>query len=117
MTLTECKQLMNWYRNDAEAGIVQFNWRTTARWSLRYRWAKEENVKLQAALQDATKRAEAAEAALALMQTPCVLAWSEFEQAWEAQCDGWLFPEYYEGDWPRCPRCGHQVELQKKRQP
>ena len=65
MTLTECKQLMRLYRHDAEAGIVQFNWRTTARWSLRHRWACEENDKLRLALRDATARTEAAEAALA----------------------------------------------------
>lgn len=60
---------------------------------------------------------EAAEAALAERDKPCVWAWSEFEQAWEAQCDGWLFTEYYEGDWSHCPRCGHRARLQEKVQP
>lgn len=65
MTLTECKQLMRRYRECAEMGDVQFDWRTTARWSLRHSWACEENDKLRLALRDATGRAEAAEAALA----------------------------------------------------
>lgn len=88
MTLTECKEFMRLYQRWAEG--EQYNWRTTARWALRHRWAQEENEKLQDALRHATERAE---------------------------CDGWLFTEYYEGDWPRCPRCGHQVRLQEKVQP
>jgi len=115
MTLTECKEFMRLYQRGAEG--EQYNWRTTARWALRHRWAQEENEKLQDALRHATERAERAEAALVKLDTPCIWAWSEFEQAWEAQCDGWLFTEYYEGDWPRCPRCGHQVRLQEKVQP
>lgn len=100
MTLTECKQFMRRYRGDTEENIVQFNWRTTARWALRHRWAQEENDKLKDELRHATEqlrehgqayksmeasameckaaqeqaylRATIAEEALAERNTPCV---------------------------------------------
>lgn len=50
MTLSECKQRMKLYRDDT---TTAFNWRTTARWALRYQWACEENERLRLALQDA----------------------------------------------------------------
>ena len=63
-------------------------------------------------LDDLMAQRDTAEAALAERDTPCVFVWAESEQAWEAQCDGWLFPVYYAGDWPRCPRCGHPIKVQ-----
>ena len=54
MTLTECKEFMRLYQRGAEN--EQFNWRTTARWALRHRWAQEDNEKLRATL--AATRAE-----------------------------------------------------------
>ena len=55
MKLSECKSLIRGYRKCAEEGNVDFNWLTTARWSLRHSWAAEER---DAAL----ARAERAEA-------------------------------------------------------
>lgn len=63
MTLTECKEFMRLYQRGAEG--EQYNWRTTARWALRHRWAQEENERLRDELRHATERAQQAEAALA----------------------------------------------------
>ena len=48
MTLTECKEFMRLYQRGAEG--EQYNWRTTARWALRHKWAQEENGQLRDAL-------------------------------------------------------------------
>jgi len=48
MTLTECKEFMRMYQRSPNA--VLYNWRTTARWALRHRWAQEENGQLRDAL-------------------------------------------------------------------
>ena len=51
MTLAECKKWMRLFRESS----VDFNWRTTARWALRQKWAIEER-------DDAIARAKRAEA-------------------------------------------------------
>lgn len=72
MTLTECKEFMRLYQRGAEG--ERFNWRTTARWALRHKWAQEENGKLRDELRRATGRAEQAEAALNDLRTEFALA-------------------------------------------
>lgn len=120
MKLSECKQRMKLYRDDA---TTVYNWRTTARWALRYQWACEENERLQLELQfeqeqlrehgqayntmeasareckaaqEATYlRAAIAEEALAERNKPCI--WQHgYGDAWR----GFIF----------CPVCGHPVK-------
>lgn len=97
MTLTECKEFMRLYQRGAEG--EQYNWRTTARWALRHKWAQGENDKLQDALRYATERAQQAEAALAAMR----MERDYYEASWR-RAEGERFEADVELDECRAPR-------------